>query len=222
MTTDLLLDPAELDVLWAELGLGEPPFPVAPRAYGATLADRDRLRTAGRERLQRRGLIAWSAVHDGAAGLLRALGRSTSAVSVLAAVPGFGTGTSVAATDGSVGVLACPTADGLWLRPIRPTAIAAEAVGRLVDHPAGPGRAANLPIPGSRGPALHAVTPDPPIGGGQLRVTVARRRTPAPVVSWFDTRRGRYLAVQSSPGWLTVMPADLRTLRRRVAQLLAG
>lgn len=221
MNADLLLDPVELDVLWAELGLGELPFPVEPRAYGATLAERDRLRGAGRERLRRRGLVERSGVHKDVARLLRALGRSTSTVSVLGVAPGCATGTAVVATDGSVGVLACPVPDGLWLRPIRPTALADAAIGRLADVPPGPGRAMNLPIPGSHGPALRTVTPDPPIGGGQLRVTLTGRQRPGAVVSWFDTHRGRYLAVQSSPGWLTVTPADRTALHRRVTHLLA-
>ncbi len=222
MTADLVLDPAELDVLWTRLGLGELPFPLAPQTYGATLTDRDRLRAAGLQRLRRRGLADWSGVHDGPARLLLALGRATSTVSVLAAPPGSATATAVAATDGSSAVLAWPSPDGLWLRSIRPTALAGEAVGWISDLPAGPGCPANLPIDEIRGSALHAVTPDPPIGGGQLRVTTVGRQQTGAVVSWFDTHRGRYLAVQSSPGWLTVAPADRATLRRRVADLLAG
>ncbi|MDV6011421.1 ESX secretion-associated protein EspG [Haloechinothrix sp. LS1_15] len=67
----------------------------------------------------------------------------------------------------------------------------------------------------------------PRLRGGQLAANArdefgARRRSP--VLAWFDTASGRYLSLartgQDGHRWLTVSPADTRTLRTRLGELV--
>lgn len=69
----------------------------------------------------------------------------------------------------------------------------------------------------------------PRLRGGQLAANSrselgARRRSP--VLAWFDTATGRYLSL-SRPGpdgreWVTVAPADAKTLRTRLSEMVAS
>jgi hypothetical protein len=69
----------------------------------------------------------------------------------------------------------------------------------------------------------------PRLRGGQLAANSrndlgSRRRSP--VLAWFDTASGRYLSL-SRPGtdgreWVTVAPADAKTLRTRLGEMVAG
>jgi ESX secretion-associated protein EspG len=68
----------------------------------------------------------------------------------------------------------------------------------------------------------------PRLRGGQLAANSrdelgSRRRSP--VLAWFDTATGRYLSL-SRPGsdgreWMTVAPADAKTLRSRLGEMVA-
>jgi len=67
----------------------------------------------------------------------------------------------------------------------------------------------------------------PRLAGGQLgansRSVVGTKRRSS-VLSWFDTATGRYLSVSSQgtdgSEWLTISPADTRTLRGRLGEML--
>lgn len=225
MNATEVLHPIELDVLWSELQLGDLPFPLVIPPYGATIVERDRLREVARNRLRHRGQLDGTGVHWALAPLLRTLDRPASAVDILAVSPGAAPCTGVAATDGDAAVLAFATSSGmLALRRIRSAALADEVLGCLAPAPAGPGVAAEIEVDDRRTrgePALRAVTPDPPLGGGQLRVHHGGPDRRVTVVSWFDTCGGRYLAAPSGPGRLAVVPADQAGLRGRIAHLLA-
>lgn len=67
----------------------------------------------------------------------------------------------------------------------------------------------------------------PRLRGGQIGVTGRDengRKHRAPVLSWFDTATGRYLSLtREGPDgheWLTISPADARTLRTRLAEMV--
>lgn len=69
----------------------------------------------------------------------------------------------------------------------------------------------------------------PRLRGGQLvansRDELGWKRR-SPVLAWFDTNTGRYLSI-ARPGtdgteWVTVSPADSKTLRTRLAELVSG
>lgn len=73
---------------------------------------------------------------------------------------------------------------------------------------------------------LHA---EERLRGGQIGANVLTEvgsRSRSPVLSWFDTESGRYLtkASRGSDGreWITIAPADLATLRQRIAEMIAG
>ncbi|WP_156758497.1 ESX secretion-associated protein EspG [Actinokineospora pegani] len=65
-------------------------------------------------------------------------------------------------------------------------------------------------------------------GGGQIAANAldrVGRRTRTPVLNWFDTTHGRY-AVLTAPqpdgsSWLTITPADARTLTDHIRRLVA-
>ncbi|GLY68576.1 ESX secretion-associated protein EspG [Amycolatopsis taiwanensis] len=73
------------------------------------------------------------------------------------------------------------------------------------------------------------LTGQPRLRGGQLAANSRdelglRRRSP--VLAWFDTATGRYLSL-SRPGadgreWITVSPADAKTLRSRLGEMVAA
>ncbi|WP_235022409.1 ESX secretion-associated protein EspG [Amycolatopsis alkalitolerans] len=69
----------------------------------------------------------------------------------------------------------------------------------------------------------------PRLRGGQLAANSrselnGRRRSP--VLAWFDTSTGRYLSLSRAGGdgreWMTVAPADSKTLRSRLSEMVAG
>jgi EspG family len=69
----------------------------------------------------------------------------------------------------------------------------------------------------------------PRLRGGQLAANsrnelTGRRRSP--VLAWFDTASGRYLSLSRAGGdgreWVTVSPADTKTLRSRLGEMVAG
>ncbi|GAB2743445.1 hypothetical protein JOM49_000771 [Amycolatopsis magusensis] len=76
--------------------------------------------------------------------------------------------------------------------------------------------------------AYALLSGQPRIRGGQLAANTrnslgTRRRSP--VLAWFDTATGRYLSL-SRPGrdgseWVTVAPADPKTLRSRLGEMVA-
>ncbi|WP_236796342.1 ESX secretion-associated protein EspG [Amycolatopsis sp. GM8] len=69
----------------------------------------------------------------------------------------------------------------------------------------------------------------PRLRGGQLAANSrnevnGRRRSP--VLAWFDTKTGRYLSLSRAGGdgreWVTVAPADAKTLRTRLSEMVAS
>jgi hypothetical protein len=69
----------------------------------------------------------------------------------------------------------------------------------------------------------------PRLRGGQLaansRNEVSGWRR-SPVLAWFDTATGRYLSLSRAGTdgreWVTVAPADTKTLRSRLVEMVAG
>jgi hypothetical protein len=68
----------------------------------------------------------------------------------------------------------------------------------------------------------------PRLRGGQLaansRSSLGGRQR-SPVIAWFDTATGRYLSLTRAGTdgreWVTISPADARTLRTRLGELVA-
>lgn len=127
---------------------------------------------------------------------------------------------------GTESSLTLPVDEALRTHPARSgvTAAAAPAGGR------GSRRRTSLSERASDPAEAYAqLIAQPRLRGGQLaansRDDVGGRRR-SPVLAWFDTATGRYLSLSrtGSDGreWMTVAPADAKTLRTRIAELFAG
>ncbi|OLR91820.1 ESX secretion-associated protein EspG [Actinokineospora bangkokensis] len=237
------LDEAELDITWSALGLGRLPHPLGAPSAGATMAERARVAERVRDSLTARGLWSARGVDPELAVLLGVLAESDLAVDVVGYLdrPCPATGASgllrargaVARGQGVVGVM---HPDGaLSVLGTRPGAVLDEVVALLPEAPAGPGQALSVPVGqsgrepdwadgferahGKRTDADRlAELVDERVSGGQFGVTAARTRL-APVITWFDTPRGRYLAI-SDNGWLSAAPADPARIARRLAAVV--
>jgi hypothetical protein len=221
------LTPLTLDFLWESLDAGEPPYPIEIRSHGTTMDERTELRRQVTTEL--RDLD--DRVQDWLSLLARAE-RSIDSVYQQSPAPPV---SAIAVAAGSRALLATQTAEGLWLRPIDPAALASAVVDLL---PAA-----------ARGtePSISVASEDLPHGrthadrqvlarfaaqrnerAGQLAVNARKPmggRSRSPVLSWFDTETGRYLtyAKRGADGreWLTIAPADGPTLRHRLTELMA-
>lgn len=77
--------------------------------------------------------------------------------------------------------------------------------------------------------AYSQLIAQPRLRGGQLAANSKDElgyKQRSAVLAWFDTATGRYLSTSGSGGdgseWVTVAPADAKTLRSRLGELLAG
>ncbi|MGH3881191.1 MAG: ESX secretion-associated protein EspG [Actinophytocola sp.] len=224
------LSPLTLDFLWESLGAGEPPYPIEVSSHGTTEDERNALRQQVYGELRERDLLD-GRVEDWLSVLSRAE-RSIDAVFEQAPDP---TVCALAVAAGSRGVLATQTAEGLWLRQIDAQSLVSAVVDLLpaADRGTEPSitvAAGDLPHGRSQADrqVLASFARQRNHRAGQLAVNA---RTPAgrsrsPVLSWFDTDSGRYLtyARQGRDGheWITIAPADARTLRHRLTELLTS
>jgi hypothetical protein len=262
--------PLTFDFLWESAGVGELPYPLRVRSHGATEDERASLRQRAQNELKARGLRD----HFGRVELhvedwFAVLARPTLSIDALH-IPDFQAHPIgiLAASDGSKGVVAMQTGDGIWIRPTLPDGLASTVVDMLPAGKRGTEASITLPvdealrIPPNRVP----VTPDgdeakpakglkssrrakpslsdqvadpresyariagqPRLRGGQLAANTfsevnGRRRSP--VLAWFDTASGRYLSLSRAGTdgreWMTVAPADAKTLRTRLGEMVAA
>lgn len=257
--------PLTFDFLWEAVGLGELPYPLRIRSHGGTEDERSALRQRAQNELKARGLRDhFGRLEPQVEDWITVLARPTLSIDALHIpeyqAPPVGI---LAASDGTTGVVATQTADGIWLRPTFAEGLASAVVELLPAGARGTEASITLPveealrIPPSRVP----VTPDgeaaparrarrktslsdqvadpreayarlagqPRLRGGQLAANSrselnGRRRSP--VLAWFDTASGRYLSLSRSGTdgreWVTVAPADAKTLRTRLSEMVAG
>ena len=220
------LSPVALDLLWESVGAGELPYPLEARSHGRTMDERADLR---REVLPH--------LDDEAHDLVALLAHGTESVDSV-----FEGTATLAVGDGRQALLATQTEQGLHLERIDAVSLASSIVARL--PPCTRGTEKSITIPASELDALaqgrpagrtqmdrevlRSLSAQPKLRAGQLAATA---RTPlggkrrSPVLSWFDTASGRYLTYsnQSQDGtpWITIAPADARTLRHHLTELLA-
>ncbi|GHF74684.1 hypothetical protein FHX82_002165 [Amycolatopsis bartoniae] len=256
--------PLTFDFLWEAVDLGELPYPLRVRSHGATVDERSVLRQRAHNELKARGLRDhFGRLEPHVEDWFTLLARPAVSIDALHIpeyqAPPVGI---LAASDGTNGVIAIQTADGIWLRPTFPEGLASAVVDLLPTGKRGTEASITLPvqealrIPPSRVPVTPGgeaapaksrrrtslseqvadpresyarLAGQPRLRGGQLAANSrselgARRRSP--VLAWFDTATGRYLSL-SRPGpdgreWVTVAPADAKTLRTRLSEMVAS
>ncbi|SES27979.1 EspG family protein [Lentzea xinjiangensis] len=247
-TGAVVLSHLEFDLVWEDLGFGDPPAALDVPSHGATEADRDRLGAEVLATLARAGLVD---EHDDVVpeleelfGILR-----HHTVSVDALVFGEQPWRVLAAVRGSRGVLAVLNNEELALEPIAREDLVRAVAKVLGERPAGPGEQVRLPRPaysaalrgyaehgydaleralagaGVRGSAMRpliTIAQAGRLGAGQLAVTGGRGRSP--VLTWSDTEAGRYVITTEDvrdEQWVRVVPADLAWLTRRLTEMVA-
>ncbi|MFD2416063.1 ESX secretion-associated protein EspG [Amycolatopsis pigmentata] len=242
----VVLSHLEFDLLWSDLDLGAPPYPLEIRSHGFTMAERDQLGGRVFESLDEAGLIDGDEVAAWVEDLLVLLSRPV--LSVDALIIGQVPLRLVAVAGHRQAVLAVLDHTELALRPIRPaelTEVVADVIG---DVGAGPGQPVTLAreafsaamnafasdghegftaalaregVTGRAVRALSSIVDSPRTCSGQFAANGPAGRSP--IVAWFDTEAGRYGVTVEAAGagrLVTVTPADKRWLAARLSALL--
>jgi EspG family len=245
----------EFDFIWEHLGLGEAPYPLDVRSFGATLDERAVLREQVRESLRAKGLHDGEVLSTRLEELLALTVRGQFSVDGQLSVGEYVR--VLAAARGPEGVLVAQTDDEFRVVPVRAGKVVAAVIALVPDEKPGPGGAARLPrqvfddaideyqrtgyvglertlttgggISGRDLRTVITLVESARHGGGQLAANsldTMGRRTRTPVVNWFDTAAGRYLAhvelARDRVEWLTIAPADTARVEQRLAQHIAA
>ncbi|HEX7304749.1 ESX secretion-associated protein EspG [Lentzea sp.] len=247
-TGAVVLSHVEFDLVWEDLGFGDPPLALDVPSHGATEADRDQLGTEVFASLAQAGLVRGDEVDPALEELLGMLRHHTTSVD--AVVFGEQPWRVLAAVRGSRGVLAVLNSRELALEPFAAEHLVHAVARVLGDRPAGPGEQLLLPraaysaalrgyaesgyggleraladagVRGSATRPLVTIAEAGRLGAGQLAVTGARGRSP--VLTWSDTTAGRYVITTEhvrDEQWVRVVPADQVWVTRRLTDMVAA
>jgi len=239
------LDTGQYLALWRHLALGEHPLLLSVLDHGRTYAERDALDASARSRLAAQGLLEDPALAD----MLCVLAAPAREVDVRVLVEGAPPLDIVAATRGTLGVVAWLTDRGLRLDPVDPDDPAGALLAHLPDRPAASGVPMSLPADallgdgvtlGERarrlrraGVSSHHVdrlramwaAPSERVAtfGVAVRDTGGVRRRGPRVVTVLDTASGRVAMGPDATGTrVVVRPTDRGRLRAELAGLLDG
>ncbi|GLZ31808.1 hypothetical protein Lesp02_39960 [Lentzea sp. NBRC 105346] len=197
----------ELDLLATHAGV-TPPFPLNARSFGRISGERELLLAVAVQTLRMRGLASPDGPTGMAAELVTALREHRGTVDLTLTDPE----TSVVALIYRDRALVChQTSDELHLRRIADTAVAAELMTYVPEHPAAKCFPFTVDL-ANPGEDLPEVT-----GKGQLGATRNGARAGAEL-SWVDGPLGR-LKVDVSDGTLSVNPLRQAALRLAVEEL---
>jgi hypothetical protein len=242
----------EFDFIWEHLGLGEAPYPLDVRSFGATMDERAVLRQQVRESLRAKDLHDGEVLSTRLEELLALTVRGPFSVDGQLSVGEYVR--VLAAGRGPDGVLVAQTDDEYRVVPVRAGKVVAAVIALVPEEKPGPGGAARLPrevfddaideyqrtgyvglertltVGGISGRDLRTVitlVESARHGGGQLAANsldTMGRRNRTPVVNWFDTAAGRYLAhvevTRDRVEWLTIAPADTARIEQRLTDLI--
>jgi hypothetical protein len=241
-----VLSHLEFDLIWEDLDLGKPPYPLDVPSHGATMAERDDLADTVFAELAQHGLMVDDEIHPSLREPLELLARNT--VSIDALVLGDEPMRLLAAADQEHAALAVLDSRELAIEPVRPDGLVGAVLVVLGDVPAGPGEPVSLPreafatamdaFARNGYPAFERALTEAGVTGramrplatlvdahrtaaGQLAVNAAGTRSP--VLTWFDTSAGRYVATTDGAGdqrFTTIIPADHAWLARRVNAMI--
>ncbi|OQO93231.1 ESX secretion-associated protein EspG [Saccharomonospora piscinae] len=250
MSAQEFFTPVAFDLLWEEAGVGELPYPLSVPSHGASEDERAALRRRVHTELAARNIDA-SPVGDWLRVLARPSVSIDALhipefrqqpVSALAAADGAQAVLAVQNADGIW--LRSAYADGLASAIVDLLPSAARGTEASITLPLdsalriAPARSGAAESPRKRGgladrahdpaEAYAQLIAQPRLRGGQLaansRDELGSKRRSA-VLAWFDTASGRYLSLsRTGPDgreWVTVAPADAKTLRNRLGELLS-
>lgn len=242
----IVLSHLEFDLLWADLGNGDLPYPLDVASHGETMDERGDLGERVFAGLAEAGFTSGDDLDPALEDLFVLLGSP--ALSVDALVLGEQPWRMLAAVRGVHGVLAVLDDKELVLEPMRAIELV-PTVGRMLgDGGPGPGEQIRLPraafsaamdgfaragydgferalagagITGRSVRPLATMVTAARYGAGQLAANGLRGRSP--VLSWFDTEAGRYVVTHENVGgepWVMVTPADAGRLAERLGSLI--
>jgi ESX secretion-associated protein EspG len=246
------LSHVEFDIGWELLGLGDCPYPFTVPRFGETVDERAALRMRVLGSLTERGLADGYELRPPLSDLLTMLVRNTFTIDgQLSAGRPLRV---LAAARGERGVLAVQSDDEVRLEPVRGTSVVGAVVALLPDEKPGPGGSVSLPralfstaaeayansgylgfetalrnggVVGRDLRGLFTLVESGRHGGGQLAANTVDgvgRRTPTPVLNWFDTEAGRYLVYaerrRDGEEWLTCAPGDSSRIAHRLTELV--
>lgn len=244
----------EFDFIWEHLGLGETPYPLDVRSFGESMEERVVLREQVRDSLRAKGLHDGERLSPPLEELLTLSVRGSFSVDGQLSVGEYVR--VLASSYRTEGVLVAQTDEEVRVVPVRHGKVVPAVLSLVPDEKPGPGGAARLPrqafddaideyqrsgymglermLTGARvtGRDLRTVitlVESARHGGGQLAANstdTVGRRARTPVVNWFDTSAGRYLAhvevARDRVEWLTITPADTSRIEQRLTNLIAA
>ncbi|MEU4745158.1 ESX secretion-associated protein EspG [Actinosynnema sp. NPDC023658] len=242
--TAVVLSHLEFDLLWEDLGEGQPPYPLEVRSHGETMDARDALGSEVLRTLTEAGLADGVEVSTELEDLFTLLAHGEVSVDALVFRPH--PWRVLATARGGRGVLAVLNDHEVALEPVTDLT---SAITRVIgDAPAGPGEQVRMPrsvfaaamdgyakaghqgleralsqadITGRATRGITTLVDSPRQATGQLAVTGPAGRSR--VLSWTDTAAGRYaLTTEESvhTEWVHLSPADTPWLTRRLTELL--
>jgi hypothetical protein len=230
------------------------PYPIDVPSHGETMEERAVLRRQVRDSLRAKGLHDGETLSTRLEELLTLAARGGFTVDGQLSVGEYVR--VVAASHRDEGVLLAQTDDEIRVVPVRHGKIVPAVIALVPDEKPGPGGAARLPrevfdesideyqrtgyvglertltSAGVTGRDLRTVitlVESARHGGGQLAansVDNVGRRARTPVVNWFDTAAGRYLAhvevARDRTEWLTIAPADTSRIEQRLTDAISA
>ncbi|MFD4195385.1 MULTISPECIES: ESX secretion-associated protein EspG [Amycolatopsis] len=157
--------PMTFDFLWEAAGIGELPYPLQVRSHGATMDERARLRQRAHEELKARGLRDhYGRLDPRVEDWFRVLAQGSTSIDAVH-IPDFQVPpvSILAATDGTLGVVAIQDADGIWIRPAFPEGLASTVVDLL--PPGTRGTEASITLPVDEALRIQPARAAVPVGG---------------------------------------------------------
>lgn len=232
------------EVLWEGLRAGSVPYPFDVSPHGDTLDERERIKKAVHQDLERKGLARRGRPEPDLEDALNLLARPELRVIALC-MPDMSQEKLVRASvvaRGGYAVLVTQEDTTVTLNLLQANEIATSLANAMPQGRPGPGRLVTVPQEAFEAPQQQegfrqavrtAETDDvrlakqmltgPVLGNGHFLVKMEQSRTKRdfPPVTWVDTRAGRYSNVQVRNGWFTISPADNMGLARHLGQVLA-
>jgi ESX secretion-associated protein EspG len=142
------LTPAQYDIVWNDLRLGEQPYPVAVRSQGRTMEERALIRNRVYGELTARRLAEGPRLDPGLADALALLAGAPTSVDMiwLPERDAKAMRNALVVASGDHGLLAELTTDGLRLHALRASGIVAALLALLPSVPAASGPSITVPI----------------------------------------------------------------------------